>query len=180
MLARVIMTFLVFAATPAFAIADPQEDARIIAEITQTEETFSAAMDSLSNLMSATIQNEMHKAGKTISPDAARVYAQMLGTSLTEGMMTKMKKPMIDAYIANLSPEALHAYRLFLETDEGREIAATQTVMMQEGVRIGESVGEKVALGAVGRVTVKIADNEWPADTPPAVQAELKQIFLGD
>ncbi len=174
---RFLSVLLMLSAVPAHTFADAREDAAFIVEMTETEEVFNSAMRAIAELMADSIQNDMRKNGVTISNDAAEVVADMLGQSMAELMVDEMQEPMIEAYLATLSPQTLHAYRLFLETDEGRELAQKQNILLNEGMKIGESIGEKVAMQAVGVMQGNIAEGVFPEGTLPSTKKELERIF---
>ena len=69
------------------------------------------------------------------------------------------------------------AYRAFLETDEGREIAAQIPTMTDEGAAIGEQIGVQIGQSAMVTVLADVGADNWPEGTPTTVQRELKTLF---
>ena len=171
---KLVLAFSILAGS---AQADPYEDARRIVELTVTEELFATMMSTMGSLRAGNIQNEFTKIDKEMSDTAADTLAFMISNEMTKEMVQAMIEPMSEAYVANHSPQALAAYRAFLETPEGQEILALSPAMVSEGAIIGEKVGETVATSGGQRVMLSIQEGIWPPGTPKTVQRELKKLF---
>jgi hypothetical protein len=159
------------------AFAEPIDDARAIVGITVNEAQFVAVFDGLGDLMLASLQNEFSKQGKTISDDAGRVYVEMLSDNMVEGLTEKMREPLAQAYAANISADALSAYRAFLETEEGLEVAGILPVLVQEGQKIGEQLAPAVAADATRRTLADMEAGTWPDGTLKTTRNELLAMF---
>ena len=166
-----------FAAVSHFAFADPIEDARAIVELTETKELYLVAMEALGELMAGNIQNEVRKNGEEMSDAAAQFAAEFVSDIMAEEMTRRVKEPTVLAYVDNFSPEALAAYRQFLETEEGLEVASKIPLMVKEGSVIGEAIGEEVATIAVEKMIVDISEEKWPEGTSSTLKRELRELF---
>ena len=155
------------------AIADPIDDARAITSITVNEAQFVAVFDGLGDLMLDSLQNELAKKGQSISDDAGRVYMKMLTGNMVEGLTEKIREPLAQAYAANLTPEALSAYRAFLETEEGLEVAEMLPVLVLESQKIGEQLAPSVAADATRRTLADMDAGIWPDGTLKTTRNEL-------
>jgi len=172
------ITFLTLAALSGFAHADPEDDAKAIVEMTATKEVYASGMSAMADLMAGNIQNEVSKAGETMSDAAAALVASMMSDIMAEEMESRMSGPMAQAYIDNHSPEALAAYRAFLETPEGSEIAKNIPVMTQEGAAIGEQIGAQLGGLAVTKIIEDIQSDSLPEGTSSTLKRELESLFL--
>jgi len=159
------------------ASAEPIDDARAIVNMTIDESQFQIMFDSIGDLMLGTLQNELAKEGETLSDDAGRVYVAMLTGHMVNGLSGKMQEPLAEAYVLNLSPETLTAYRAFLETEAGQEVAATQGIIMQESTKIGEQLAAPVATEAVMAAQADMENGNWPKGTLKSTQKELMDLM---
>tara|TARA_R110001606_G_scaffold364453_2_gene518985 strand:- start:44 stop:610 length:567 start_codon:yes stop_codon:yes gene_type:complete len=157
--------------------AEPIDDARIIVEKTVTRDQFDAAFVAMADLLLGSMQNESAKSGKPLSDDAAQVVVQMLTERMVDGMLEQMREPLAQAYMLNLSPEAISAYRRFLETDEGSEVAAITPTIMLESMKIGQEIGKNIATDAVNAMIADIEADNWPSGTLKSTQAELRSLY---
>ena len=164
-----IVLILLFGAPVA---ADPMEDAYYIVEQTATRDQYEGAFAAMADLMLGNLQNELAKNGETISDDAADVAIQMLTAHMTDALLEGMREPIAKAYVYNLSPDALEAYRAFLETPEGQEISMASAAIMRESLKICEQVGP-----AVAAMQDDMRNENWPAGTLKSTQFELRALF---
>ena len=173
----ILIPLVVSLATLFPAHAGPEDDARAIVEMTVTKEVFDSAMSAVAELMAGNIQNEVSKSGQTMSDGAARTVTTMMTDAMASQMVGGMSEPMVQAYVDNHSPEALAAYRAFLESAEGREIAAKIPAMTNEGAAIGERIGLQIGQSAMLGVLADVGADNWPEGTSTTVQRELKTLF---
>ncbi len=159
------------------AVADPLQDAESIVEATILPETFEAAFEAIGGLMVGNIQNEVRQSGEEMSPEAAQLFSRLFMTASSHAMVEQMKEPMVEAYVANLSPQTLADYRAFLETPSGAEFIAAQPALMAEGARIGEAIGAQIALPALEIMKVQLAEGDVPPGTLKTVENELKNLL---
>ena len=159
------------------AFAEPIDDALVIVDNTIDAEQYARAFEGMGELMLGMLQNELSKEGKTISRDAGLVYVGMMTSHMTDALVAQMREPLAKAYVANLTPETLAAYRAFLETDAGREVAATKALIMRESIKIGEDIAVAVATPAVAAAQADIEADNWPAGTLKTTQVELRELF---
>ncbi|KCZ94334.1 hypothetical protein HJO_03130 [Hyphomonas johnsonii MHS-2] len=160
------------------AFAEPIDDARVIVDKTVTRDQFSAAFTSIAGLMLGNMQNEVAKSGKSLSDDAAAVVVEMLTTQMVDAILERMREPLAKAYVLNLSPEAIAAYRAFLETEAGGEVAAATPQIMLESSKIGEEIGGEIAGEAVRAMVAEMEAGNWPSGTLKSTQAELRDLYV--
>ncbi len=158
-------------------MADPMDDALYIVDQTLTQDHLEGGFAAVADLMVGNLQNEVAKGGDTISDDAARVVSQMLSQHMIESMMEAMREPLAKAYVYNLSPESLEAYRAFIETPAGQEVIGTSGALLLESYKIGEQVGGQVAGPAVAAMQADIRADRWPEGTLKSTRAELRELF---
>jgi Uncharacterized protein conserved in bacteria (DUF2059) len=169
-----IVLILLFGAP---AVADPMEDAYYIVEQTATRDQYEGAFAGMADLMLGNLQNEVAKNGETISDDAADVAIQLLTAHMTDALLEGMREPLAKAYVYNLSPDALEAYRAFLETPEGQEVSMASGALMRESLKIGEQLGARIAGPAVAAMQDDMRNENWPAGTLKSTQFELRALF---
>ena len=177
MIRLISISFLAMATLGGFAHADPEDDAKAIVEMTATKEVFASGMDAMADLMAGNIQNEVNKTGQSMSDAAATLVASMMSEIMAEEMESRMSGPMIQAYIDNHSPEALAAYRAFLQSPEGTEVAKKIPVMTQAGAVIGEQIGVQLGGIAVAQIVQDVQSDNLPAGTSQELKNELKALF---
>lgn len=172
-----VSVFLTLSFLSAFANADPEDDARRIVELTVTDDVFILSFEAIGEMMAGNFQNEFSKAGLSMTDGAAAVLSTMVCREMALEMADIMREPMVDAYLANHSAEALAAYRAFLDTPEGMEIVKNMPAMMKESNLAAEQFAERLATDAVGKVYADMQNDVWPDGTPKTVQNELKSLF---
>ncbi len=173
----VMATIVASACMCGAAHAEPIDDARAIVELTVDESQFELIFDAMGDLMLSALQNELANSGKAISEDAAKVYVALLTKHMASGLSGKMQEPLAEAYALNLSPDTLAAYRAFLETDAGREVAATQSLILQESTKIGEELAPPVATDAIIATMEDMKAGNWPEGTLKTTQKELWDLL---
>ena len=173
-----IAAILAGTALTGFAHADPMEDALVIVDNTIDANQYAKAFEGLGDLMLGTLQNELSKEGKKISRSAGQVYVKMLTSHMTDALVDQMREPLAEAYVANVSPETLAAYRAFLETEEGQEIVLTRSIILDESLKIGEDIAGVVAAPAVAAAQADMESGNWPEGTLKTTQSELRDLFL--
>ena len=89
-------------------------------------------------------------------------------------MVSDLKTETVRLYVETYSPQSLHAYRVFLESPEGGEIAAKQADLMRELFAIGETIGEKAGVLAAQKIVDNIRNDIWPVQGEDGVKAELR------
>lgn len=172
-----VIALAVLAATSTFACADPIDDATFIVDSTLTREYFAESLEQVSGLMVGFMQNELRKQGKEMSNDASEVLSDMMLEAMLEGMQAGMRSDMAEAYVLNFSPDTLAAYRAFLETPAGRELASKQGVIVAEAGKIGEEIGGELGLQAVQKITDDLAADRWPEGTLSSTKTEIANLF---
>lgn len=159
------------------AAASPEADATAIAEYTMTDELFAVQMEGVAGLVADSIVGEFRRAGTSLSDESAQVLTAMFLPLLAAGMGTDMRAGSADALVQLASPEALAAYRAFLETPEGQEIAAIIPAYSRAQIVLGEQVGAGLGESTVQAAVAEMQADRFPIGTSPAVKAELKRVF---
>ncbi|WP_321489496.1 hypothetical protein [uncultured Hyphomonas sp.] len=174
---RVVSAFVIAGTFWGHAFADPMEDALYIVDTTVNSEQLEIVYAGLGDLMLASLENELAKEGLTITKDAGGVYVKMLTSHMTDAVVEAMREPLAEAYVVNLSPEALAAYRGFLETEAGQEVARNQNTLVKEATKIGENLAVPVATMAVQATKEDMKLGNWPQDTLRTTQNELLTLM---
>jgi hypothetical protein len=159
------------------ALGEPIDDARAIVDLTTDDAKYEVMFDALGDLMLGSLQNELTKSGKIISDNAAQVYVKMLTSHMSQGLTESMREPLAEAYVANLSSEALAGYRVFLESEAGQEVTATQGLMIQESTKIGQDVAVPIAVAATKASLADMEAGKWPDGTLKTTQNELLSLL---
>lgn len=154
------------------------EDALYIVDHTISRAEYEAAFVGMADLMVGNLQNEFAKGGDSISNTASETVVVMMTRHMTDALLAGMREPLAEAYVYNVSPESLAAYRAFLETPEGQEISSTNGVIALESVKIGEELAESIAIPAVTAMIEDMRDGNYPAGTLKSTQRELERLFL--
>ena len=156
---------------------DNINDAQYVVDQLISEELFQAAMQSTANLMAGSLQNEVSKQGKELSDNGAAILSDWMASYMASSMVMLMREDLVKVYEANFSPETLAAYRAFLQTPAGQDIAKAQTLLVKEGEAIGLKYGERVAIDAINKISMSIKADTWPEDTPTVIKEELALLF---
>lgn len=162
------------------AAADPEEDAAIIVDALVSEDLYVAVFEALADLMGGNIRNEFSKAGEEVSDDAIETVVSMMTEDMSSMMATDMRQGMIDVYVEMFSSETLAAYRTFLETDAGREVAALTPELTREGQKLGEGIGADIGVRAANRMQERIKAGQFPEGTLRTTQSELRALFADE
>lgn len=160
------------------AQADPMEDALYIVDHTISRTEYEAAFAGMADLMVGNLQNEFAKGGDSISNAASETAVIMMSAQMADALLDGMRRPLAEAYVYNVSPEALAGYRAFLETPAGQEISASNGVIALESVKIGNELAESIAIPAVNAMIEDMRDGNYPAGTLKSTQRELERLFL--
>lgn len=159
------------------ASPEPMDDALYIVDAIYTRDQYKIGIDGMADILIGSFENDLQKEGLSISPDAAAVFLQMMSDNMLDMLVEGTRQPLADAYVLNLSPETLSAYRAFLETEEGQEVSANLGALTRESLRVGEMVGAEIAEPAVAGVLANMEDGEWPVGTLKSTQFELRKLF---
>lgn len=155
-------------------VLSPEEEARRIYELVRAEEASLIALNEMHELMAAQAQKAARDAGRELSNSAADYFVELLLREATKEMVSDLKTETVRLYVETYSPQSLHAYRVFLESPEGGEIAAKQADLMRELFAIGETIGEKAGVLAAQKIVDNIRNDIWPVQGEDAVKAELR------
>ena len=159
------------------AAADPVRDAEYIVDKTMTTEQFDIAFAAMADLMLSSIQNELAKQGLSISDEGGKIVVEMMVGEMSARMVEEMRVPLVDVYVNELSPEALRAYKAFLQTEHGREVVAATPNLLAETNRVSELVGGGIATEAVELMLGDMQADNWPVGTPDRLKSELRSLF---
>ena len=159
------------------AVADPVRDAEYIVDKTNTQDMYDAAFEGMADLMLGNMQNELAKSGLSISDAGGATLVEMMVREMSGRMVEEMRVPLVDVYVDQLSPEALRAYKNFLQTEHGAELVAATPVIMAESTRMGETISEGLATEAVTLMLADMESGNWPPDTTETVKNELRTLF---
>ena len=167
--------FLLSACAPDTGVVlTPEEEARRIYQLVRAEEAALVALNEMHELMAAQAQKAARDLGKELSNSAADYFVELILREATPAMVSDLKSETVKLYVETYSPQSLHAYRVFLETPEGDEIAAKQADLMKELFATGEIIGEKAGLLAAQKIVDNIQNDIWPVEGDDNVKAELK------
>ena len=83
----------------------------------------------------------------------------------------------VELYVETYSVETLRAYREFLETPSGQEIADKQTELVSLAFTKGEEIGEKVGMLAGQKITEDIQRDVWVVEGSDAAKNELRNLI---
>ena len=158
--------------------ADPEEDARYIADSLYGADVIDVMFRGVGGLMVPMMMGEMQRNGGELSEPASRALTQMMLDALLKRSRIEMTEMYANVYSETLSPEALAAYREFLSTPAGREVAAASARIQADAMMRGEQIGQSLGFAAMEDVILKIESADWPLGTTRAAQEELRSLFV--
>lgn len=170
-----MLAVLVSACAPHAGVdLSPEEDARRIYQLSGAEEVTRLTMMEMDTLMVASAQKAARDQGIALSDEAAEYFVDLLLNETITMMLDDIKSETIRLYVETYSPEALQAYRIFLESPQGSEIAEKQSELTQRLFEVGEVAGQNAGFIAGQRIETNISNDIWTVDGSDAAKAELK------
>ena len=155
----------------------PKSDAEYVVEQLASSELFEVSMEAMGDLLAQSIDLELRKSDKLLSPDSLAWISDQMGVQMGAIMVDVVKDDYISAYSTLYSPEVLAELRAFLETPAGQEFAINQPKLVREAAAIGIKHGESIATEAAEIVIGRIQNGEFPADMATTTQRELSELF---
>jgi hypothetical protein len=159
------------------SLADPQADAKIVAEAMMAEETIGASFAVLSNLMVLSLQGEIAKTGRKLNDESAAYLSGRITAELLPEMTSALKVELARIYVDKMSPESLAALSLFLQSEAGKEWLHMQPEIMIElssvSQRIAEPLGRRIGPKVIGEIQA----GTFTEGTPDSVKVELSRVF---
>ncbi|MEO9968313.1 MAG: DUF2059 domain-containing protein [Hyphomonadaceae bacterium] len=167
----------ILSALPIYAQADEQADAQAITELLLSDEIVEATFGAVGTLMGDVMIAEFKKNDVDISDDASVLFSKMLLDKMVEQMGPALRGAQQDIYMDNLSGEELRDYLAFLNSSSGQAVAAMQGVLIVEGARRGEIIGQQVAPGLLSEIVLDMRAGRIPDGVDRKSYDELVQLL---
>ena len=155
----------------------PEEEARRIYDLTRAEEVMRLSLVEMDTLMVANAQKAARDQGRELNDEAAQYFVDLIMSEAAAMMFDDIKSETIRLYVETYSPESLRAYRIFLESSEGSQIAEKQSELTQQLFEVGKVAGERAGVVAGQKVAKNISNDIWPVEGSEAAKAALRAWF---
>ena len=162
---------------PLHAQADEQADAQAVTELLLSDDVVEATFGAFGELMGNVMIAEFKKNGVEIPDEASVLFTRMMLDKMVEQMGAAIRGAQQDIYMENLSSDELRDYLAFLNSSSGQAIVAMQGVLVTEGARRGEIIGQEVAPNLLSQITNDLRAGRIPDGADQKTFDELVEVI---
>ncbi len=131
--------FLALFSTP--VLADAQEDAEFIANVTVNKEIVQGALVAMRPTLVQVVQNSLNS--KDIKVSDPEAFFDIAMDAFMDEFVQEMRIPTAQFYVENFSTSELNDIAQFYNSPAGKSLLRMMPAMMQNGAKAGQAAGVK-------------------------------------
>ena len=155
-----IVALFLSACSGTLAWADEREDALYIASIMQSDEVIEVQLDAITPMLKDTLTVTLQQQGVQITDAGMRVAAEMFVEEFGAVFGEQLREIYADGLVKHMSSDDIAAFRAFLESSAGMNLAYNLPAMTKDMARNGEQAGMRAGVEVGQRIADRLEGDD--------------------